>query len=109
MAVLHPHPTGTRLGQFEVISYSIPSDVSIDYVCLDHENSCPVLLKTLRPELQPSRVACDFFAQSGAAWMGLGPHPHIVRCYNVLRLNDASEVYLVLQVVVPERELDSAH
>lgn len=102
------HPPGTRLGQFEVISYPVLSDVSIDYTCLDHERSCPALLKTLRPELLQSRAARDYFAQSGAAWADLGAHPHIVRCYDVFQHDDTAETYLVLQTVVPEKDRDTA-
>lgn len=102
------HPPGTRLGQFEVISYPMLSDISIDYTCLDHERSCPALLKTLRPELLQSRAARDYFAQSGAAWVGLGAHPHIVRCYDVFQPDDTDEAYLVLQAVVSEKDRDTA-
>jgi tetratricopeptide (TPR) repeat protein len=101
------HSPGTRLGQFEVISYPVLSDVSIDYICLDHETSCPALLKTLRPELLKNRAARDHFAQSGAAWIDLGAHPHIVRCYDLFRLGDTDKAYLVLQAVVPEKDRDT--
>jgi tetratricopeptide (TPR) repeat protein len=101
------HSPGTRLGQFEVISYPVLSDVSMDYICLDHETLCPALLTTLRPELLQSRAARDHFAQSGAAWVDLGAHPHIVRCYDVFQPSDRDEAYLVLQAVVPERNRDS--
>lgn len=102
------HPPGARLGPFEVISYPVLSDVSIDYTCLDHERSCPTLLKTLRPELLQSQAARDCFAQSGAAWVDLGAHPHIVRCYDVFQPDDTDEAYLVLQAVVPEKDRDTA-
>lgn len=102
------HPPGTRLGQFEVVSYPVISDVSIDYTCLDHERSCPALLKTLRPELLQSRAARDYFAQSGAAWVDLGAHPHIVRCYDVFQPDDIDEAYLVLQAVVSEKDRETA-
>jgi serine/threonine-protein kinase len=65
------------------------------------------MLKALRPELQPSRMAHDNFAKSGAAWMGLGAHPHIVRCHDVLEPKNSGEAYLVLQAAVSERERDT--
>jgi hypothetical protein len=74
---------GTRLGQFEVVSYPVISDICVDYTCLDHERSRSALLKTLRAELLRSRKARNCFAESGAAWVSLGTHPHIVRCYNL--------------------------
>jgi len=101
------HPPGTRLGQFEVVSYPVPGDVSIEYTCLDRERSCPVLLKTLRPELMPSRAARNYFVQSGAAWVSLGAHPHIVRCHAVFEPENSDEAYLVLQAVVSERDRDT--
>jgi len=101
MKILAP---GTRLDQFEVISYEASDDLAIEYICLDRERSRPVTLKTLRPELLKSRVTRDYLAQSGAVWMGLGTHPHIVQCRNVLVHETQKAVYLVLQAVIPGRE-----
>ncbi len=101
------HPPGTLLGQYEIISYPVFNDTSIDYTCLDHESSCPMLLKTLRPELLPNPKALDCFAQSGTDWVGLGAHPHIVRCYQVLTPENSDEPYLVLQAIVSERKRDT--
>ena len=75
------HSIGTRLAQYEILSYLDFNDISIDYICLDHERSCPAVLKTLKPEWLPGRITRDCFAQYGAAWVGLGAHPHIVRCH----------------------------
>lgn len=102
------HPPGTRLGQFEVITYPVLNDTTIDYTCLDHDRSCPALLKTLRPELLQSQAACDYYAQNGAAWVELGDHPHIVRCYDVLQPDDTGASYLVLQAVISEKDRDTA-
>jgi tetratricopeptide (TPR) repeat protein len=104
---MNVYPPGTRIGQFEVISYPLSSELSIDYTCLDHERSCPALLKTLRPELLASRKARDCFSKSGAAWMRLGAHPHIVCCHNMLESENSDEIYLVLQAVVPEKKRTS--
>ena len=97
------HPPGTRFGQFEVINYPVISDVSVNYTCFDHERSCPTGLKALRSELLSSRMARDYFEKAGATWTGLGTHPHIVRCHNVLKPENSDEVYLVLQTVVPDK------
>lgn len=101
------HPPGTRLGQFEVITYPILNDISMDYICLDHENSQPALLKTLCPEMLPNQAACDYFTQNGTAWVALGSHPHIVRCYDVFQPDDTGAPYLVLQVVMPNKDQDT--
>ena len=95
------HSPGTLLGPFEIVSYPVFGDVTIDYTCLDHERLCPALLKTLRPELLSSQTAHACFAQSGAAWVDLGTHPHIVRCHAVFKPENSDEAYLVLQAVVP--------
>ena len=50
----------------------------------------------------------ECFAQSGVAWAGLGPHPHILRCHDVLRVKNTDEAYLVLQAAVPEKERDTS-
>lgn len=98
---------GTHLGRFETINYPYFGDISIDYTCLDRESSGPALLKALRPELLASPAAQDHFAESGAAWVDLGEHPHIVRCYEVLKLENIKETLLVLQTVIPDKERDT--
>jgi tetratricopeptide (TPR) repeat protein len=102
------HPPGTQMGQFEVVGYPVMGDVTIDYTCLDRERSCPTLLKSLRPELLSSRTVRNSYAQNGTAWAGLGAHPHIVQCHGVFEPRDSGEVHLVLQMVVPERDCDTA-
>jgi tetratricopeptide (TPR) repeat protein len=102
------HRPGTRLGQFEVVSYPFHSDLTLDYTCLDLERSCPALLKALRPELLASQVSHDCFAQIGTDWVSLGSHPHIVCCINVFKPENSYETFLVLQVVVPERERNTS-
>lgn len=99
---------GSRIGQFRISSYPVLKDFSIEYTCLDQDRSCPVLLRTLRPELLRSRAARDCFARSGAAWVDLGAHPHIVRCYDFFQPDDTDEAYLVLQTVVSEKHRETA-
>ncbi|HTP08205.1 MAG TPA: serine/threonine-protein kinase, partial [Anaerolineae bacterium] len=104
---MNVHSPGTRLGQFEVISYPVFRDVTVEYTCLDHERSCPAVLKALRPELLSSQAARECFAQCGVVWAGLGDHPHIVRCHGVFQPENSDGTYLVLQAVIPEKERDT--
>jgi len=58
--------------------------MGVVYFCLDHANDGrPVALKTFKPEYLPDRAARDRFLREGTAWVQLGRHPHIVRCYAV--------------------------
>jgi hypothetical protein len=91
---METHPLGTHIGQFEVVSQPLIGDMSMVYICLDRQRSCPVVLKTLKPEHLAHCAAYDCFLQKGAAWAGLGAHPHIVRCYEVFRPENATQVYL---------------
>ena len=102
------HPPGTRLAQFVVVSYPLLNDISVDYICLDHDRARPVLLKTLGPELMQNQAAQNFFAQRGRSWVELGTHPHIVCCYDVLRAEESQQEYLVLQPVIPEKDRETA-
>jgi len=102
------YPPGTHVGQFEVVSQPLVGDMSIVYICLDHEGSCPVALKTFKPEYLPDRAAYDCFLRKGAAWVDLGSHPHIVRCYEVFQPENTIEVYLVLELMVWEKDRDDA-
>ena len=101
------YPPGTRLGKFEVVNYSIPNEVCVDYICLDRERSLPVVLKALRTELGSHQPIRERFAQIGTKWMELGAHPHIVHCHEVLVPHSPDEIFLVLQVVIPGKGFDT--
>ena len=77
-------PPGTRIGQYEIASQPMMGGMGVVYFALDHGNDGrPVAIKTFRPELLPNREARDRFLREGTAWIELGSHPHIVRCYKV--------------------------
>jgi len=100
------HAPGTRIGQYEIAGRPLMGGMGIVYLCLDHQEDRPVALKTFRPELLPDRAARDRFLREGTAWVDLGAHPHVVRCYRVLRIDP--EVYLVLELVAKEQGRDDA-
>jgi serine/threonine protein kinase len=101
------YPPGARIaGQYEVAGRPLVGGMGIVYMCLDHEEDRPVALKTFKPEYLPDRAARDRFLREGTAWVDLGAHPHVVRCYRVLRIDP--EVYLVLELVAKEQGRDDA-
>jgi tetratricopeptide (TPR) repeat protein len=101
------YPPGARIaGQYEVAGRPLMGGMGIVYVCNDLEEDRPVALKTFKPEYLPDRAARDRFLREGTAWVDLGRHPHIVRCYEVL--HTGSEVYLVLELVAKEQGRDDA-
>jgi tetratricopeptide (TPR) repeat protein len=97
---------GTRIGQYEIAGRPLMGGMGIVYVCFDHEQDRPVALKTFKPEFLPDRAARDRFLREGTAWVDLGAHPHVVRCYRVLRIDP--EVYLVLELVAREQGREDA-
>jgi tetratricopeptide (TPR) repeat protein len=82
--------------------------MGIVYICLDHQDNCPVALKTFKPEYLPNRAVRDRFLREGTAWVDLGVHPHIVHCYRVERIGDGREVYLVLELIAKEQGYPAA-
>jgi len=97
------YPPGARIaGQYEVVSLPMMGGMGIVYVCLDHDKDRPVALKTFKPEYLPDRAARDRFLREGTTWINLGYHPHIVRCYEVVRSGAGSETYLVLELVTKD-------
>ena len=100
------YPPGTRIGQYEIAGRPLMGGMGIVYLCLDLEEDRPVALKTFKPEYLPDRAARDRFLREGTHWVDLGRHPHIVRCYRVLRIDP--EVYLVLELVAKEQGRDDA-
>jgi serine/threonine protein kinase len=100
------YPPGTRIGQYAIAGRPLMGGMGIVYVCNDLEADRPVALKTFKPEYLPDRAARDRFLREGTAWVDLGRHPHIVRCYEVLHTDP--EVYLVLELVAKEQGRDDA-
>jgi len=97
------YPPGTRIaGRYEIAGRPLMGGMGIVYICLDTETDRPVALKTFRPEFLPDRAARDRFLREGTVWVDLGAHPHVVRCYQVFKLNVRDEVYLVLELVGKE-------
>src|SRR5512136_1619903 len=90
---------GTRIGQYEVAGRPLVGGMGVVYICFDHQEQRPVALKTFKPEYLPDRAARDRFLREGTAWVDLGAHSHVVRAYEVTRLGDGTEVYLVLELI----------
>ena len=98
------YPPGYRIaGRYEVASRPLLGGMGIVYLCFDHDEQRPVALKTFQPEFLPDRAARDRFLREGDTWIKLGRHPHIVRAYQVVRIGDGTEVYLVLELIAKEQ------
>jgi tetratricopeptide (TPR) repeat protein len=101
------YPPGTRIGQYEIASLPMMGGMGVVYFALDHGNDGrPVALKTFRPELLPDRAARDRFLREGTAWVELGNHPHIVRCYKVEYIDPTA--FLVLELIAKEQNMPDA-
>jgi serine/threonine protein kinase/Flp pilus assembly protein TadD len=101
------YPPGTRIAQYEIASRPMMGGMGVVYFALDHGNDGrPVALKTFRPELLPNREARDRFLREGTAWIELGSHPHIVRCYKVEYIDPIA--FLVLELIAKEQNMPDA-
>jgi len=104
---MQTYPPGTRIGQYEIASLPMMGGMGVVYFALDHgNNDRPVALKTFRPELLPDRAARDRFLREGTAWVELGSHPHIVRCYKVEYIDPTA--FLVLELIAKEQDMSDA-
>src|SRR5512147_825325 len=104
---MQTYPPGTRIGPYEIASLPMMGGMGVVYFALDHSNDGrPVALKTFRPELLPNREARDRFLREGAAWIELGSHPHIVRCYKVEYIDPTA--FLVLELIAKEQNMPDA-
>jgi serine/threonine protein kinase len=98
---------GTRIGQYEIASRPMMGGMGVVYFALDHGNDDrPVALKTFRPELLPERAARDRFLREGTAWVELGTHMHIVRCYAVEYIDPTA--FLALELIAKEQGMQDA-
>ncbi len=104
---MQTYPPGKRIGQYEIASHPMMGGMGVVYFALDHGNDGrPVAIKTFRPELLPDRAARDRFLREGTAWIDLGSHPHIVRCYKVEYIDPTA--FLVLELIAKEQNMPDA-
>jgi tetratricopeptide (TPR) repeat protein len=103
------YASGARIAsRYEVVQGphekpSLQGGMGLVYICLDHQEDRPVALKTFKPEFLPDHDARDRFLREGTAWVELGVHPHVVRCYEVVYVGDGTEVYLILELIAKEQ------
>ena len=76
------------------------------YICRDTKTDQPVALKTFQPQYLSNRATRDRFLREGTAWVDLGSHPHIVRCYEVKY--DDPTAFLILELIAKEQALKDA-
>ena len=101
---MNTHLSGSVIaGQYEVVigpaeNPRLQGGFGLVYACIDHgQDDRPVALKTFRPEYLSRRRVRDAFLREGTVWMDLGRHPHIVPAYEVVRVGDGREVYVVIE------------
>ena len=98
---------GTLIGQYEIASNPMIGGMGVVYFCLDQANNDhPVALKTFKPEFLPDRAARDRFLREGTAWIELGRHPNIVRCYKVEYIDPTA--FLSLELIAKEQGREDA-
>ena len=98
---------GTMIaGRYEIIKLAGEGGMGMVYIGFDHHHDHPVALKTFKPELLPDRAARDRFLREGTAWVELGNHPHIVRCYEVKYTDPTA--FLVLELIGKEQNMSDA-
>ncbi|HMD80738.1 MAG TPA: serine/threonine-protein kinase, partial [Anaerolineales bacterium] len=105
-------PDSLIANRYEVIQAPDPEakvlmgGMGLIYICRDTKTDQPVALKTFQPKYLPNRAARDRFLREGTAWVDLGSHPHIVRCYEVKY--DDPTAFLILELIAKEQELKDA-
>ena len=99
-------PGSLIANRYEVASTPLIGGMGIVYLCIDRQEDRPVALKTFKPEYLPDRAARDRFLREGTAWVNLGSHPHIVRCYEVKYIDPTA--FLALELVAKEQGLEDA-
>ena len=95
---MQDYSLGTRIGQYEITSQPMKGAMGMVYFCIDHGNADrPVALKTFLPKFLPDRKARALFLREGTAWVEMGYHPHIVRCYDVKYIDPTA--FLILELI----------
>lgn len=99
-------PGSLIANRYEVVSKPLVGGMGIVYLCMDNQEDRPVAIKTIQPKYMPNRTVRDRFLREGTAWIDLGTHPHIVRCYAVDYIDPIA--FLCLEFVAKEQGRDGA-
>ncbi len=99
-------PGTAILDRFEVIGPPLQGAFGTVYFCIDLKNNRPVALKTFKSEFLSDRTVRDLFLRECTAWVEIGQHPNIVRCYQVK--HNQSETFLVLELIAKEQGREGA-
>ncbi len=95
------HPPGTRIGPYEIVSHPLMGELSAVYFGIDHAGQeQPVALKAIKAGLPSDPAARGRFLHENA-WVDLGAHPHIVRCYAVQYIDPIA--FLALELIAREQ------
>jgi len=91
--------------RYEVVGPPLMGGMGVVYICNDLQEDRPVALKAIRPQYSLDRDARDRFLREAAAWVDLGAHPNIVRCFSVENAyaDGKPMVYLVLELIAKEQ------
>jgi len=91
---------GTKIeNQYVIAGSPLEGGMGAVYPCYDIIEKRPVALKTFKSELLSDRSVRAHFLSEADAWIKLGSHPHIVRCYEVLY--SEPNTYLALELIAP--------
>jgi serine/threonine protein kinase len=97
---------GTEIGQYRILSAPMMGGMGVVYACHDLTNDRAVALKTFKPEFLPDRATREQFLREASAWVRLGSHPNIVRCYGVEYLDPIT--FLALEFILKAEHHEDA-
>jgi tetratricopeptide (TPR) repeat protein len=85
--------------QYEVFQIIVKGGMGIVYVCYDHKNKSPLVLKTYKDDLYFSDEAIKLFEREARLWIELGHHPYIVCAYGVEKIE--GNLFIILEYIAP--------
>lgn len=87
--------------QYEIYKI-LGGGMGIVYVCYDHKNQNPVVLKTYQEKYFYSNERQKLFEREALLWTELDKYPYIVRAYWVEKIE--GRLFIVLEYIAPDKQ-----
>lgn len=93
---------GDRIANQYEIYHIKTGGMGIVYICYDHKNKTPYVLKTFQDKYLFSEEPRKLFEREALIWIELERYPYIVHAYWVDRLE--SKLFIILEYIAPDNQ-----
>ena len=90
---------GDKIANRYEIYNIVCGEIGIVYICYDHEDKIPIVLKTIQDKYLFSEEMQELLEKEALVWINLGKYPYIVRALSVEKLE--GRLFILLEYIPP--------